>query len=180
MKGTMRVLLATLALFVLVAAPSAQALTMSDRDALEAALVTRINQVRKGHGLRPLRVVPRLANAAARHADSMGAASYFRHELFTPRSSVDWTSFARWIRWYYPGPGYTSWSAGENLAWGAPGITARRTVSRWLASSGHRANLLSRSWRHLGVAAVHVHDPRGVYSSWDDVTIVVAEFGRRA
>jgi hypothetical protein len=27
---------------------------------------------------------------------------------------------------------------------------------------------------------VHVQDPRGVYSSWDDVTIVVAEFGRRA
>jgi hypothetical protein len=29
------------------------------------------------------------------------------------------------------------------------------------------------------VSAVHVGDPRGYYSSWDDVTIVAAEFGMR-
>jgi uncharacterized protein YkwD len=170
------VLAATL---LLTAAPAA-ALTVSDDQALEVALVKRINKVRAEHGLRSLRPVARLTKAASRHAASMGAASYFRHELFTPRREVRWTSFGRWLRWYYPGPGYSSWSAGENLAWGAPDITARQTVSRWLASPGHRANLLSRGWRHIGVAAVHVRNPAGYYGAWDDVTIVAAEFGRRS
>jgi uncharacterized protein YkwD len=110
----------------------------------------------------------------------MASAAYFRHELFTPSRDPDWTTFGRWIRWYYPGPGYTSWSAGENLAWGAPDLTARGTVRRWLESPSHRANLLAPGWRHLGVAAVHVTAPAGYYGDWDEVTIVVADFGRRS
>ncbi len=173
------VLVATLALIALAAPSSARALSMSDRDTLEASVVARINAVRRSHGLRQLTVVTRLANAADRHATSMAAASYFSHDLYTPTGSSTWTAFGTWIRWYWPGPGYSSWSAGENLAWGAPGITASQTVSRWMASPGHRANILNRSWRNIGVAAVHVRDPLGYYGSWDDVTIVAAEFGAR-
>jgi hypothetical protein len=40
--------------------------------------------------------------------------------------------------------------------------------------------LLKRSWRNVGVAAVAVRNPGGYFRSWDDVTIVVAEFGRRS
>jgi uncharacterized protein YkwD len=158
----------------------ASAAVVTHKDALEKALVTRINQVRKNHGLRPLRGVPRLTRAATRHAGSMASASYFRHELFTPARPIDWTAFGTWIRWFYPGPGYRSWSAGENLAWGAPDLTARQAVRRWLASPGHRANLLNRSWRNVGVSVVHVTNAGGYFSSWADVTIVAAEFGRRS
>ncbi len=168
-----------LALVALAAPSSASALSISDKNTLEASVVARINTVRKDYGLRPLTVADRLANAADRHAESMAYASYFAHELFTPDRSTRWTSFGTWIRWYWPGPGYSSWSAGENLAWGAPEITAYQTVNRWMNSSGHRANILNRSWRNIGVAAVHVRDPRGYYGSWDDVTIVAAEFGTR-
>ena len=169
----------TLTLMALVAPTSAGALTVSDRDFLEANVVARINTVRASHGLRTLNVVSRLDMAADRHASSMAAASYFRHEFHTPTSAVSWTPFSVWIRWYWPGPGYSSWSAGENLAWGAPDITASGTVSRWMASPGHRANILNPAWRNIGVSAVHVDDPRGYYSTWDDVTIVAAEFGAR-
>ena len=48
-----------------------------------------------------------------------------------------------------------------------------------MASPGHRANILNPAWRKIGVSAVHVRDPRGYYASWDDVTIVAAEFGAR-
>jgi uncharacterized protein YkwD len=109
----------------------------------------------------------------------MGRSGYFSHDLFTPTRSPRWSLFGRWIRWFYPGPGHRSWSAGENLAWGAPRITARQTVRAWLRSPGHRANLLKRSWRNVGVAAVVVRDPRRYFRAWDDVTIVAAEFGRR-
>jgi uncharacterized protein YkwD len=158
----------------------ASAATLTHRDAVEKALVERMNDVRRNHGLQPLRGVPPLTKAATRHAASMGTADYFRHELFTPSRPVDWTAFGTWIRWFYPGPGYTSWSAGENLAWGAPDLTARQAVRRWLDSPGHRANLLNPSWRNVGVSVVHVHNPAGYYSSWNDVTIVAAEFGRRS
>ena len=48
-----------------------------------------------------------------------------------------------------------------------------------MASPGHRANILNPAWRNIGVGAVQVGDPRGYYASWDDVTIVAAEFGAR-
>jgi uncharacterized protein YkwD len=171
---------AAAAFVVLALAPAAGAADLSDRNALERRTVERINAVRRAHGLRELRVVGRLARAAERHAESMARASYFRHELFTPARSRDWMPFGSWIRWYWPGPGYDSWSAGENLAWGAPRISARQTVSRWMASPGHRANILEPRWRQVAVGAVHVENPRGYYGSWDDVTIVAAEFGRRS
>jgi uncharacterized protein YkwD len=150
------------------------------RDAAEAVLVARINDVRAAHGLRRLDVSSRLTSAATRHANSMGSVGYFRHELYTPTRSVTWTPWATWIRWYYPGPGFSSWSAGENLAWGAPDLTPAAAVIRWLASSGHRANLLAPGWRQVGVSIVHVSDPLRYFGSWNDVTIVVAEFGRRS
>jgi uncharacterized protein YkwD len=178
MRTMLAILLVSAGLLAL-AAP-ASAATLRVETSLESAVVKRINAVRRNHGLRPLRVEGRLTSAADRHAGSMGRTGYFRHDLFTPRRSPRWSWFGRWIRWFYPGPGYSSWSAGENLAWGAPRLTARQTVRAWLRSPGHRANLLKRSWRNVGVAAVAVRNPGGYFRSWDDVTIVVAEFGRRS
>ena len=170
---------AAVALAVLSLAPAAGAVTVTERNPLEPSVVQRINSIRNAHGLRSLTVAKRLTDAADRHARSMGAASYFRHELYTPQRDQAWTSFSAWIRWYWPGPGYRGWSAGENLAWGAPDISASRTVTNWMNSPGHRANILNPLWRYIGVAAVHVDDPAGYYRSWDDVTIVAAEFGWR-
>jgi uncharacterized protein YkwD len=171
---------AAIALAVLSLAPAAGAVTVTERNPLEPNIVQRINSIRKAHGLRSLTVAKRLTDAANRHARSMGASSYFRHDLYTPRRDRRWTSFSTWIRWYWPGPGYRAWSAGENLAWGAPDISASRTVTNWMNSPGHRANILNPRWRSIGVAAVHVDDPAGYYRSWDDVTIVAAEFGWRS
>jgi uncharacterized protein YkwD len=171
---------AAVALAVLSLAPAAGAVTVSERNPLEPNVVQRINSIRAAHGLRSLTVAMRLTDAANRHARSMGASSYFRHELYTPQRDRAWTSFSTWIRWYWPGPGYRAWSAGENLAWGAPDISASRTVTNWMNSPGHRANILNPLWRFIGVAAVHVDDPAGHYRSWDDVTIVAAEFGWRS
>ncbi|HYY76384.1 MAG TPA: CAP domain-containing protein [Gaiellaceae bacterium] len=177
MRTFLAVLLLSAGLLAL-AAPASGA-TLRVNESLESAVVKRINAVRRSHGLRRLRLEPRLTKAADRHAVSMGRSGYFSHDLFTPRRSPRWSLFGRWIRWFYPGPGHRSWSAGENLAWGAPRITARQTVRAWLRSPGHRANLLKRSWRNVGVAAVVVRDPRRYFRAWDDVTIVAAEFGRR-
>jgi uncharacterized protein YkwD len=175
---------ALLLLLAVVFAPSATnasaATSVRPRDSLEDSLINRINNVRRAHGLRPLSLSPALTKAATRHANSMGNTGYFKHELYTPTKQNTWTGFSTWIRWYWPGPGYTSWSAGENLAWGAPDISAGQTVRRWMDSPPHRANLLTAGWRRVGLAAVHVTGPTGYFGSWSDVTIVVADFGRRS
>jgi uncharacterized protein YkwD len=175
---------ALLLLLAVVFAPSATnaaaATTVRPRDALEGSLVNRINKVRAAHGLRALSASSALTKAATKHANSMGNVGYFQHELYTPNKSSTWTGFSTWIRWYWPGPGFTSWSAGENLAWGSPDISAGQTVRRWMDSPPHRANLLTPGWRRVGVAAVHVTGPTGYFGGWSDVTIVVAEFGKRS
>lgn len=155
---------------------STSAATVVARNTVEPTLVARINDVRAAHGLRALRVSSELTSAATRHAKSMGYKGYFRHEL---RKDSNWLAFGTWVRWYWPGPGYSAWSAGENLAWGAPDVTAGQTVKWWMNSPGHRANLLG-NWRYVGVAVVHVTVPAGYYRDYPEVTIVAAEFGRRS
>ena len=166
-----------IALAALLLAAPAGATTLSQHNAAEKRLVQRINHVRKAHGLKPLKVAARLTRAATRHSNSMGRVGYFRHEL---RHEGKWKAFGTWIRWYWPGPGYTSWSAGENLAWGAPGLGPRKTVSLWMHSPGHRANLLSDDWSRVGVSIVHVTDAVGYYKDYSEATIVTADFGSRA
>jgi uncharacterized protein YkwD len=167
----------SIVLAALVFAAPASATTVVQHDGAEKKLVQRITHVRQNHGLKPLHVVTRLTRAATRHSNSMAEVGYFRHEL---RHNGTWKSFGTWIRWYWPGPGYTSWSAGENLAWGAPGLGVRKTVSLWMHSPGHRANLLSKDWNRIGVSIAHVTDPVGYFKDYSEATIVTADFGSRA
>jgi uncharacterized protein YkwD len=162
---------------LVLSAPAGAATSVYQHDGAEAKLVHRINHVRANHDLEPLRAVARLERAATRHSNSMAKVGYFRHEL---RHKGMWKSFGAWIRWYWPGPGYTSWSAGENLAWGAPRLGVRKTVSLWMHSPGHRANLLSKNWTRVGVSIVHVTDPLGTFAAYAEATIVTADFGRRS
>jgi uncharacterized protein YkwD len=165
------VLLALVA--TLVAAAPAEAVTIRNADKLERAVRARVNAVRKNHGLKPLAARPRLAKAAGAHVVNMARNGYFAHEW------SDGTSFGRWIRRYWPGPGYRGWSAGENLYWEGPSTTARRVVKGWMGSPGHRKNMLSRSWRYLGVGAVKAVNPSGAYRRVDTAFIVALELGNR-
>ena len=157
-------------------AAKADAADVLQRNAIEPTLVDQINAVRRHHGLRALKFSDRLTHAAQRHATNMANRGYFKHEF---KKEGDWYGFGTWIRWYWPGPGFTSWSAGENLAWGAPGLGASKAVTWWMNSPPHRANLLGK-WSRVGVAIVHVTSPGGYYNAYSDVTIISAEFGRRS
>jgi len=165
---------ATVVALALGAPGSAEAVRIMDKDAVESAVVSRINAVRSDHGLARLAVAPRLRRAAEQHARNMARNGYFSHS---------WSSgapFGRWIERFWPGPGYSSWAAGENLFWSAPDATAAKIVRRWLRSPGHRANILRPEWKRLGLGIVHVRDAVGVYRSARTVTIAAAEFGNRS
>jgi uncharacterized protein YkwD len=64
------------------------------------------------------------------------------------------------------------------LLWSDANITATDAVAMWMQSPEHRANLLSRTWREIGISAVHFDAAPGEYGG-ESVTIVTADFGSR-
>jgi uncharacterized protein YkwD len=146
-------LLAALALVqATTAAPQATKLTQSERSLLAA-----VNGVRASHGLRPLAVDPALVRAARAYSATMLRTGRFEHGALG----------ARLARHGVRGPAY-----GENLAW-AVGVSAaaRRIVSSWMASPGHRANLLRPGWRRIGLGAL-----KGTFQGYRGATVVTADF----
>lgn len=103
------------------------------------------NRERRERGLRALRASGRLALAARRHARDMVRRTYFSHD--SP-SGAKFSSRIRRTGYI----GATNWWVGENLAWGAGSAsTPHRIVQAWMDSPPHRANLLDRRFREIGV-----------------------------
>ncbi|MFC5995252.1 CAP domain-containing protein [Pseudonocardia hispaniensis] len=115
-----------------------------------AQVVALTNQERARHGCTPLRVDLRIAAVAQQHSSEMAETGHFAH------TSPDGTRFDQRIRAQgYPAPG------AENIARGQP--DAKTVVAAWMASPGHRANILNCSLVAVGVG----HDPRGNYWTQD-------------
>jgi len=123
----------------------------------EQQLVTCINQVRAQHGLSTLRVNPALVNSARTHSADMGQHKYFNHNV---PGGETWQ--ARVIRSGYTLRGYKSWKAGEDIYWGA-GLKSSPVlaVDAWMHSAAHRAVILAKGFRDIGVGAVQAPDGGG-------------------
>ena len=140
--------------------------------ALEAQVLADVNTTRRQRGLRPLRFSLALSRAAEFHSRDMARRGYFSH------NSANGAAFWRRVQRFYPSAGYRSWAVGENLVWASPDLSAASAMSMWMGSPPHRANLLSRQWREIGLAAVHAPSAPGVFGG-HPVTIVTANFGSR-
>ncbi len=111
-----------------------------------AAIVCLINAERARAHLPALKVNRSLTAGASAYSARMVAARFFAH--IDPRGGT-LTSRARASGYI---KGAAIWGLGENLAWGAGSrSTPSRVVAEWMASPGHRANILERSWREVGV-----------------------------
>ena len=152
--------------------PTSTAGTAVRQAALEGDLLQSINDLRLQHGLRPFVASSKLAQAAAQHTREMGARGYFEHE------SYDSTPFWKRIEHWYSSKGRSSWSVGENLAYASPDLTPSETLDMWLESPPHRANLLSREWREIGLSAVRFPSAPGEFDDGQTV-LVTADFGAR-
>jgi uncharacterized protein YkwD len=153
-------------------APQNRNRTKSATAVLETAVIGRINAIRRGRGLRPLRHNSRLAAAADFHSRDMARRGYFEHD------SANGTAFWRRIERFYPSRGFRSWTVGENLLWGTDRYGAAFAVREWMNSPPHRENILSRDWREIGIGAVFAASAPGEYRG-RPVTIVTADFGSR-
>ena len=112
-----------------------------DPGAFDAA----IDAARSANGLGGLHPDARLMRAAQRHAEDMAARGYFGHD--TPEG----TSFVQ--RAAAQGVG-GCWMS-ENIAQGP--FTATSVVAAWMASTGHRRNILSGRASIYGLGAQGGH-----------------------
>jgi uncharacterized protein YkwD len=146
--------------------------SQSSLSAYESGIIGRVNALRGARGLRPLRVSRALNAAATYHTTQMGLRGFFEHE------SANGAPFWRRIERFYPSRPFRTWSVGENILWGSPDIGANEAVREWMLSPPHRANLLSREWREIGLGAINFTSAPGEYRG-RKVTIVTADFGAR-
>lgn len=112
---------------------------------VRAAVLCLHNRERSARGLPALRENAKLREAAEGHSESMVADTFFSHD------SPDGADMADRIL----GTGYArgqGWSLGENIAWGTGDLATAAEIHRaWMRSAGHKANILRRQFREIGI-----------------------------
>ena len=126
----------------------------------ETEVINLTNGQRGQNGLAGLKTNSSLNKAAALKAKDMFEDDYWAH--FAPDGTSPWYFFGM-VNYKY------TW-AGENLA--RDFATSSGVVSAWMASSGHRANILNSNFTEIGVAVVDGN------LEGEDTTLVVQLFGR--
>ncbi len=126
----------------------------------EQSLLRSINQARARHGAPPLRIATALQRAARAHSQAMLRSGSFTHG-----------------NWYYRlrRHGVRGRTLGETIAWGVgTDGTASAIVRMWLASPSHRATLLRRGFRYIGVGVA-----TGSFSGFPGASVATADFAGR-
>lgn len=101
-----------------------------------------VNNERSKQGLQPLTLSEKLTSIANVKAADMRDRNYFDHTSPTYGSPFEMLQ--------HFGVSYTA--AGENIAAGQK--TAEGVMTDWLNSSGHRANIMNKEYKELGVGYV--------------------------
>jgi len=115
--------------------------------AIEKAVLDLTNVERQKAGLAALQSDSKLMNSARQKSTDMATKKYFSHTSPTYGSPFD----------QMKANGISYKSAAENIAMGQR--TAEEVVKGWMNSPGHRQNILSSSFTHIGIG----YDANGHY-----------------
>jgi uncharacterized protein YkwD len=131
--------------------------------AYAAAVECLVNERRAAAGLRALTHDRRLARAARRFSATMVRQRFFAH--VSPHGSTP----AKRAR----AAGYAGSTVGETIGWGAGALAAPAAiVQAWIDSPPHRAILLGRGFRRIGLGAA-----KGSPSGAGGAATVTADLG---
>ena len=140
---------------------------------IRRATLCLLNAERRKHGLPALHSNQALARVAATYSRQMVAKRFFGHVSpsgGTLERRIGPTAYASGAR---------RWNVGENLAWGTGQLgTPATTMKHWMHSPGHRANILRRSYRDIGIG-IAVGIPEHLPGAPLGLTYTT-EFGRRS
>ncbi|PIC80846.1 hypothetical protein CSV75_03420 [Sporosarcina sp. P18a] len=115
--------------------------------ATEQAVLDLTNAERTKAGLKPLQIDAALQKSAKQKSADMATNNYFSHTSPTYGSPFD----------QMKQNGVTYRSAAENIAMGQR--SAQDVVTAWMNSAGHRQNILTPSFTHIGIG----YDANGHY-----------------
>lgn len=125
-------------------------------------LLSATNSERSANGIAALTGNSKLNAAAQAKANDMVTRNYWSHQ--TPDGQQPWI--------FITNAGYQYLSAGENLAYGF--MTSSSTVTGWMNSPPHKANLLGTGFTEVGFGIAN--SPNYVNSGQQ--TVVVAMYGK--
>jgi uncharacterized protein YkwD len=119
----------------------------ADLSRVRAAILCLVNRERAARGERPLRANGHLERAAQGYSREMSLGGYFSHigrRGATPLSRVRAGGYISSTR--------AGYELGENIGWGTLWkATPRAIVAAWMASAGHRENILDPRYRDTAV-----------------------------
>jgi uncharacterized protein YkwD len=149
-------------------APSARTIAQA-----RTATLCLLNQQRRLHGLGRLRAHRMLQNVAQGYAGAMVQGGFFSH--VSPSGSTVEQRIRQGTRYL---AGALRYEIGENIAWGQGELSKPRAiVAAWMASPPHRANILRRSFREIGIGIWLGAPVAGL--SGDTAVTYTNEFGTR-
>jgi len=145
--------------------------TAANAAKMRRATLCLLNKERTKRGLKKLRAQSTLASVAKRYAGRMVRDGFFDHTSpggSTMVGRIKATAYLSRVR---------SWSVGENIAWGAGSqATPAAIMKAWMASPGHKQNILDRTFREIGIGIVTGAPVAGMA----DGATYVTEFGQRS
>jgi uncharacterized protein YkwD len=120
-------------------------------DAEECSFLAKINAYRAAtnSNLAPLTLLRTLGAAADHHSIDMANHNYFSHTLY---DGTTWSQNIKNHGYDYIALGT---SAGENIAAGTNSATADAVFTQWKTSSTHNANMLSSSFKAIGIGRAY-------------------------
>lgn len=133
-------------------------------DMSASELFSGTNSQRQADGEATLTMNSLLAKAAQAKANDMAAKDYWSHNSPTGETPWDFITAA----------GYDYQTAGENLAYGFDSASA--TITGWMNSPEHRANILNTSYTNVGFGIVNIPN----YQNSGPETLVVAMYASPA
>lgn len=133
-------------------------------DMSASSLLAGTNQQRAANGLGALAINATLNQAAQAKANDMVVNDYWAHT--SPTGVTPW--------YWFSNVGYSYQTAGENLAYGF--TSSSDTITGWMNSPGHKANILNGSFQEVGFGIVNAPN----YQGNGPQTIVVALYAQPA
>lgn len=136
---------------------------------VRSVLLCLHNQIRAQAGLPTLKDNAKLRKAATGHSNDMVNDGFFDHTSPNGDTFVDRILDAGYAK------RNDAWTIGENLAWGTGELsTPQAIMDAWMNSAGHKANILKKSYKEVGISV-----RLGVPSDGTVGATVTADFGAK-
>ena len=144
--------------------------TPQEARSFERSTLCLLDAQRTAAGLSALSTRTTLSRAAAGYSAQMVRESFFAH-----RPPAGLGLAGRLARAGYLSHVATDWLVGENIGWATgTAATPRQLVAAWMASPGHRRNILEPAFRDVGIGMAS-----GTPASGPDGLTVTTDFGTR-